>query len=47
MKVPKGNWLAIGIALGSGIGVVMDNIGIGIVIGTVVGATIDSLSQGK
>ncbi len=47
MRIPKGNWLAIGIALGTGVGVMMDNVGVGIALGTVFGATLDSLSKNK
>jgi uncharacterized membrane protein len=42
MKIPKTNWLAIGIALGTAIGVSFDNVALGIAIGTVIGALLDS-----
>ncbi len=45
MKIPKSNWLAIGIALGSAIGVAMDNLAVGIAVGTIIGALLDSLSR--
>lgn len=45
MKIPKTNWLAIGIALGSGLGVIYDNVGIGIAIGTVIGAFLAEVSK--
>ncbi|HRN96091.1 MAG TPA: hypothetical protein PLD54_01455 [Candidatus Levybacteria bacterium] len=38
-----GVWTGIGIALGSGLGVALDNLGLGIVIGTILGVTIDSV----
>lgn len=45
MKIPRTNWLAIGIALGSGLGVLFDSVGIGIAVGTVFGALVDEQSR--
>lgn len=45
MKISNTNWLAIGIALGSGLGVVYDNVGLGIVIGTFIGALLAEISK--
>lgn len=47
MKTPNSNWLAIGIALGAGLGVLFDNVGWGIAIGTVLGALLDSWNHNK
>jgi hypothetical protein len=35
---PIGYWMAIGTAIGAGLGVALDNIGVGVAIGVVIGA---------
>jgi hypothetical protein len=44
---PTGSWMAIGLALGAGIGLLLDSLPIGVAIGLVVGLAIDAAQRNK
>ncbi|RPJ26983.1 MAG: hypothetical protein EHM33_09580 [Chloroflexi bacterium] len=46
-RQPSGYWMTIGLALGAGIGLALDNLPIGVAIGMAVGVAIDAAQRHK